>query len=111
LAHRAGEGADPRHFWLPGPPAVPGLPALAGRHAPDHLRAILQAVSAVETAMPAGDALAEDASVAIDEDAHEGDGPLLGSGSQHDHRLISVEQLQAHDVIQGDNVVIDNGRR
>ena len=44
--------------------------ALARRHAADHLRAVFQAVLGVKLARLAGDALADDAGVFVDQDAH-----------------------------------------
>ena len=63
LLDRLGDGVEDRQ-------AVAVSPALAGRDAADHLRAVLQAALGVERAGRAGDALADDAVFLVDEDAH-----------------------------------------
>jgi hypothetical protein len=45
--------------------------ALAGRHAADHLRAIGDGLFGMEGALRAGEALADDAGVFVDENGHE----------------------------------------
>jgi hypothetical protein len=46
------------------------LPAFSGRHARDNLRAVVEAVLGMKLARFAGDALADNAGVFFDEDAH-----------------------------------------
>ncbi len=56
----------------------PGLPALPGGHAADHLRAVGDRLLRVEGALRAGEALADDLGVPVDEHGH-GTQPLLAS--------------------------------
>ena len=46
------------------------LAAAAGRHAADELRAVRDALLGMERALLAGEALADDARVLVDEDGH-----------------------------------------
>ena len=46
------------------------LPALARRHAADHLRAVGQSLFGMECALLAGETLAQNFGIFVDEDAH-----------------------------------------
>ena len=46
------------------------LPSFSGRDAPDHFRAVIEAALGVEGPEGAGDALADDLGIRVDEDAH-----------------------------------------
>src|SRR5690606_26443704 len=61
-------------------PVEVALPALAGRHARDDVRAVLHHLAGVERALLAGEALDDDAGVAVYEDGHGvGDGWMEGA--------------------------------
>ena len=63
LFHGLGHRVEDRH-------AFNRLAAAAGSHSADHLRAVFQAVLGMELSGGSGDALAEHAGIAIDENAH-----------------------------------------
>ncbi len=63
LLHRLVDGVEDGEVEV-------GLPALAGRHASDHRRAVGDGLLRVEGALGAGEALADHAGGLVDEDAH-----------------------------------------